>query len=412
MKNIKKNYQEKLLDYFSYVNQKDKNENKTILDDEVYQSILKSKSEAELNKSFLLELELRYRTINLLLECNEIPDKMFKNIKFDTTEEYLEIVKNYFRLIKELKFIKDTDIKIKYISLKKLLFNVEFKDSVVDNLNHNIKSFYSDSILNQKMMFFDFYSFGFLFDREQEFALYCKIKNNIFKYIYKGNIQFFETHCKNTIGSNYKSTMEYKDYINNYIEDEIFNDLSITIDYLKKIDVYDKCIEQLREAYDKFVGRKQIITLGIDRFDYYNKNMVSLEMNFDLPIEVLEEQLRYAYELYGLTLNDYKLLFNKSKEINVIECIKKLGNRTNLKKYLEENEFLNFDIKHRNILIKNQLLIINLFIFDSIYLGLDIKNIDKIFTLKYIDFDYNSEMINNKMNYFKEIFNMIKNKQF
>ncbi|WP_193216033.1 hypothetical protein, partial [Aliarcobacter butzleri] len=106
------------------------------------------------------------------------------------------------------------------------------------------------------------------------------------------------------------------------------------------------------------------------------------------------------------------LLFNKSKEINVIECIKKLGNRTNLKKYLEENEFLNFDIKHRNILIKNQLLIINLFIFDSIYLGLDVKNIDKIFTLKYIDFDYNSEMINNKMNYFKEIFNMIKNKQF
>ena len=96
----------------------------------------------ELNKNFLLELEFRNRIIKLLLESDMIPDNLFEKLKFNTTEEYLGIAKNYFILIKEFRFVKDSEIKIKHISLKKLLFNADFKDRVIDTLNYNIKRFY------------------------------------------------------------------------------------------------------------------------------------------------------------------------------------------------------------------------------------------------------------------------------
>jgi hypothetical protein len=218
MKKLKKYYQEELLNYFKDINLKGKeSENNTILDHEAYHSILKSQSESELNKNFLLELELRHRIIKIFLESDMIPDNLFENLKFNTTEEYLGIVKNYFRLIKEFRFVKDSEIKIKHISLKKLLFNADFKDRAIDTLNYNIKRFYPDSILNQKTQFFDSNSFGVIFDREPEFELYSRIKKEIFKYIYNGNIEFFESHGKNYIGNNYKTEFEYKDFIN--IED-------------------------------------------------------------------------------------------------------------------------------------------------------------------------------------------------
>ncbi|MFY4779796.1 hypothetical protein ACOTVZ_11955 [Aliarcobacter butzleri] len=414
MKKIKKHYQEELLNYFKDINLKGKeSENNTILDHEAYQSILESKSEAELNKNFLLELELRHRTIKLLLENDTIPDNMFENIKFDTTEKYLNIIKNYFRLIKEFRFVKDSEIKIKHISLKKLLFNAEFKDIVIDTLNYNIKRFYPDSILNQKTMFFDAHSFGVIFDREREFELYSKIKKSIFNYIYNGNIELFESHGKNYIGSNYKNTFEYKDYINNFIEDEIFNDLSITIDYLKKIDLYHKCIGQLSEAYDTFVGRTQIITLGTDTFDYNDKNMVSIEMNFNLSIEVLQEQLKYIYKVHSSSMNDYELLFNndKNKEFNNIQIIRELGNGTKLKSFLK-NELLDLEINDRNILIENQFNVIKLFFFDAIYLGLSGNDIDKILVEKYNDLGLNENILRDKKIYYEEILKVIRNKKF
>lgn len=374
---------------------------------------MESKSEAELNKNFLLELELRHRTIKLLLENDTIPDNMFENIKFDTTEKYLNIIKNYFRLIKEFRFVKDSEIKIKHISLKKLLFNAEFKDIVIDTLNYNIKRFYPDSILNQKTMFFDAHSFGVIFDREREFELYSKIKKSIFNYIYNGNIELFESHGKNYIGSNYKNTFEYKDYINNFIEDEIFNDLSITIDYLKKIDLYHKCIGQLSEAYDTFVGRTQIITLGTDTFDYNDKNMVSIEMNFNLSIEVLQEQLKYIYKVHSSSMNDYELLFNndKNKEFNNIQIIRELGNGTKLKSFLK-NELLDLEINDRNILIENQFNVIKLFFFDAIYLGLSGNDIDKILVEKYNDLGLNENILRDKKIYYEEILKVIRNKKF
>ncbi|MCT7586040.1 hypothetical protein [Aliarcobacter butzleri] len=414
MKKLKKYYQEELLNYFKDINLKGKeSENNTILDHEAYQSILESKSEAELNKNFLLELELRHRTIKLLLENDTIPDNMFENIKFDTTEKYLNIIKNYFRLIKEFRFVKDSEIKIKHISLKKLLFNAEFKDIVIDTLNYNIKRFYPDSILNQKTMFFDAHSFGVIFDREREFELYSKIKKSIFNYIYNGNIELFESHGKNYIGSNYKNTFEYKDYINNFIEDEIFNDLSITIDYLKKIDLYHKCIGQLSEAYDTFVGRTQIITLGTDTFDYNDKNMVSIEMNFNLSIEVLQEQLKYIYKVHSSSMNDYELLFNndKNKEFNNIQIIRELGNGTKLKSFLK-NELLDLEINDRNILIENQFNVIKLFFFDAIYLGLSGNDIDKILVEKYNDLGLNENILRDKKIYYEEILKVIRNKKF
>ncbi|MCG3684227.1 hypothetical protein [Aliarcobacter butzleri] len=414
MKKLKKYYQEELLNYFKDINLKGKeSENNTILDHEAYQSILESKSEAELNKNFLLELELRHRTIKLLLENDTIPDNMFENIKFDTTEKYLNIIKNYFRLIKEFRFVKDSEIKIKHISLKKLLFNAEFKDIVIDTLNYNIKRFYPDSILNQKTMFFDAHSFGIIFDREREFELYSKIKKSIFNYIYNGNIELFESHGKNYIGSNYKNTFEYKDYINNFIEDEIFNDLSITIDYLKKIDLYHKCIGQLSEAYDTFVGRTQIITLGTDTFDYNDKNMVSIEMNFNLSIEVLQEQLKYIYKVHSSSMNDYELLFNndKNKEFNNIQIIRELGNGTKLKSFLK-NELLDLEINDRNILIENQFNVIKLFFFDAIYLGLSGNDIDKILVEKYNDLGLNENILRDKKIYYEEILKVIRNKKF
>ena len=103
------------------------------------------------------------------------------------------------------------------------LFNADFKDRVIDTLNYNIKRFYPDSILNEKTQFFDSNSFGVIFDREREFELYSIIKKTIFKYIYNDNIESFESHGKNYIGNNYKTKLEYKDFINNFIEDEIFN---------------------------------------------------------------------------------------------------------------------------------------------------------------------------------------------
>lgn len=410
MKKLKKYYQEELLNYFKDINLKGKeSQNNTILDHEAYHSIMKSQSESELNKNFLLELEFRNRIIKLLLESDMIPDNLFENLKFNTTEEYLGIAKNYFILIKEFRFVKDSEIKIKHISLKKLLFNADFKDRVIDTLNYNIKRFYPDSILNEKTQFFDSNSFGVIFDREREFELYSIIKKTIFKYIYNANIEFFESHGKNYIGNNYKTKLEYKDFINNFIEDEIFNDLSITIDYLKKTELYDQCIEQLREAYHKFIGRTQMITLGTDISDYNDKNMVSIYMNFGLPIEVLLEQLKFIYIKYSSNINDYELLFNKTKEVNIIKDTNIMGNRTNILEYLKENEFLDVDPNFRNVFIKNQLAILNLFIFDSIYLGLDADNIDEVLSLKYQEFDYQINMINNKHKYFKDILTKIKN---
>ena len=183
MKKLKKYYQEELLNYFKDINLKGKeSKNNTILDHEAYHSIMKSQSESELNKNFLLELELRQSIIKLLIESNIIPDNLFEKLMFNTTKEYLIIVKNYFRLIKEFRFIKNSEMKIKYISLKKLLFNYDFKDRVIDTLNYNIKRFYPDSISNKKKHFFDSYSFGIIFDREKEFELYSIIKKEIFEY--------------------------------------------------------------------------------------------------------------------------------------------------------------------------------------------------------------------------------------
>ena len=104
-----------------------------------------------------------------------------------------------------------------------------------------------------------------------------------------------------------------------------------------------------------------MITLGTDISDYNDKNMVSIDMNFGLPIEVLLEQLKFIYTKYSSTTNDYELLFNKTKEVNIIKDTNILGNRTNILEYLKENEFLDVDPNFRNVFIKNQLAILNLF---------------------------------------------------
>ena len=132
-------------------------------------------------------------------------------------------------------------------------------------------------------------------------------------------------------------------------------------------------------------------------------------MNFGLPIEVLLEQLKFIYIKYSSNINDYELLFNKTKEVNIIKDTNIMGNRTNILEYLKENEFLDVDPNFRNVFIKNQLAILNLFIFDSIYLGLDADNIDEVLSLKYQEFDYQINMINNKHKYFKDILTKIKN---
>ncbi len=426
----KREYKEKLADLLS-------------IDHRCYKVLYDATSNYELESLFISELANRAMIIKSYQD-DGINFYEFENfIEANTIELSIEYANYYLDILVKLNsFMQMNGGKIKNtVSFKEALGISPSNSRVIENLKNIFKHFDAALVPKGFLPILEVYSIDGIFENcQNQIELFENIKNDLFEYV-KNNEEIYreflikEFRDVNVNGYN-RSEREYyeREYIDDYLEDEIFDDFNKTIKFLKEAKIYDKYeyeIEELILSTNTVLNLKhKVLEKDIAKYHYPNK-LAKVEFNFNLPLKSLQEQLEDIYnELhkpnnsYFNWLKDYKILSN-----NFFKYGKKDKIRTVTTDKLEKNKIS---------------LISKLFIFDSKILSADENMIEEKFSEKFGDLnsvtikdskktdeisgypsldetvkrfnDYKGKTIRlwvtNKSEYFDEIKELIENKEY
>lgn len=387
-------------------------------DHKCYELILSADNEYSLQNSFLFEIKKRYFFITNYFDNENINGHkcLFSDDNLKDVKSCIKTAKNYFEYLS-----KNTEYfftEYKHISLKKLLVNHDFNDYNLTSLENAINHFFifPESIENlDDCKFFEYYSKGNIFGDQEGYDNYEKIKNELYEYIIKDDFSELKEICKKYFGKNYNENKVYlhQEFIYRYINQYILNDLKITIKYLRDANLYEKYIDVLKEAYDKYIRVKEVKTISdeiaLNKYDIINNN-VSIKLDFSLPLNYLIKHIEHIYTYVNNSEfeDDYKLLFGQNQVIKKYNPFEQVGNQSNITKYFNEL-FENKDVskdKKKFIILKNNL-VANLLNFDALFLCATYENIDDILRKKFED-TLILKYLSKKEEKFEYIFNLIR----
>jgi hypothetical protein len=392
-----------------------------------YDLVRSSTSKVELQTIYIFELKKRFELIDDFCRFQKIDYSTIKNfssiLNFDDLNDALSTVDNYFNALCALSYNyeKQDSLAIKHVSLKELLCKTIWYDRNHDELEHWINEFYKYQRIDDEKLFFEVYDKGYyLTNCDEGYELYCSIKEDLTEFMKKDNLLGYKELCKKWYGDYYDEGKVKLNpvFLRDRFEEDIFSDLEVTLSYLKKANLYEKYIIKLQCAYTNNTPliklKNKSKKLDISKYNFPNF-LVNLDLNFNLPLDVLKDEIEHIYNFIHRTNNkDYDILFEKDisskKTKNIIQPTSNKSKALSL--FREKYEDL--EKKDMELKINIEHFVLKLFVFDCQLLCSTHDDIEYLLENEFLNssISLDGEYVSKKGKIYTDMFDVIINQKY